>query len=58
MKLTKSSELLLGFFKNHKCIPVVSSNTISKKIFRTLYNDICEANNYLEFIMKEKIVYN
>jgi len=54
MKLTKSSELLLGFFKNHKCIPVVSSNNISKKIFRSLYNDICEANNYLEFINRER----
>uniref|UniRef100_A0A6C0EEV9 Uncharacterized protein n=1 Tax=viral metagenome TaxID=1070528 RepID=A0A6C0EEV9_9ZZZZ len=54
MKLTKSSELLLGFFKNHKCIPFVSCNNTSKKIFRSLYNDICDANNYLESIKRER----
>jgi hypothetical protein len=54
MKLTKSSELLLGFFKNHKYIPVVSCNNTSKKIFHSLYNDICDANNYLESIKRER----
>jgi len=54
MKLTKSSELLLGFFKNRKCIPVVSCNNTSKKIFRSLYNDICAANNYLESVKRER----
>jgi len=48
MKLTKSSELLLGFFKNNKCIPVVSCNNTSKKIFHSLYNDICNADLYIQ----------
>ena len=48
MKLTKSSELLLAFFKNRKCIPVVSCNNTSKKIFRSLYSDICDADRYIQ----------
>jgi len=54
MKLTKSSELLLGFFKNRKCIPYMKCNNTSKKIFHSLYNDICDANNYLESIKRER----
>jgi hypothetical protein len=52
MKLTKSSELLLSFFKNKQCIPHVSCNNTSKKIFRSLYSDICDADLYIQSLKK------
>ena len=50
MKLSKSSLLLLSFFKNRNCIPIVSCNNTSKKIFRSLFNDIYDADLYLQSI--------
>ena len=48
MKLTKSSELLLSFFKNKQCIPKVKCSHKSIKIFRSLYSDICDADLYIQ----------
>ena len=48
MKLTKSSELLLSFFKNKQCIPHMKCNNSSKKIFHSLFNDICDADLYIQ----------
>ena len=54
MKLSKSSLLLLDFFKNCKCIPIVSCNNNSKKIFRSLFNDIYDADLYIKLIKNGK----
>ena len=48
MKLTKSSELLLAFFKNKQCIPKVKCSHKSIKIFSSLYSDICDADLYIQ----------
>ena len=50
MKLTKSSELLLAFFKNKQCIPYVKCNDKSIKIFRSLYSDICDADHFIQSV--------
>lgn len=50
MKLSKSSLLLLSFFKNRNCIPIVSCNNTSKKIFHSLFNDIYDADLYIQSI--------
>jgi hypothetical protein len=47
MKLSNSSELLLSFFKNKRCIPKIIFNDKTIQMFKILFNDICDAEKYL-----------
>jgi len=50
MKLSHSSELLLSFFKNKRCIPKIKFNDKTIQIVKILFDDICDAEKYLHSI--------
>jgi len=47
MKLTKSSELLMSFFLDKKCINHVKQTTKTEKILKGLYSDILSAEKFI-----------
>jgi hypothetical protein len=52
MRLTKQSELLLSYFIKNKCVEFITQNKKTDKIFLILYNEIKEANKYIESLKK------
>jgi hypothetical protein len=58
MKLSKNSKKLMLFFTKNKHINNIKQNKRTDTIITELYNDICEANKYLNIIKQKSKYYH